>query len=100
MLRVTLLMTRGSGGEEHREHSVSYIDPQKIDTITVCNSIKRSLQKIPDSARSVIRYIDVMRGYRLLYVEEKAEILARMRTRAMLGEDPDEPDYGLELKDE
>ncbi len=98
MLSATLVMIRvphpGGKFEQHDlESVVGYLDHQRVDTVIPITAKRRAAQGIPDTVKSVIRYTDVVSGYRLLYVEEEASVIARAKFRLDHGEDPLAPDY-------
>jgi len=71
-----------------------FIDPAKVDTFTEISEARRKEQAIPGKANTIIRYVDHLSGYRLIFVEDTAQQLARAMWRLEHGEDPQTPDYG------
>jgi len=97
MLPIRLVMTRtplqNGAFHEQLDNAAVYIDHIKVDTVTEISDGRRREQAIPGRANSVIRYVDHQVGYRLIYAEETAAQIARMRFRLMHGEDPQTPDF-------
>ncbi len=97
MLPVRHIMTRvplqNGTFNEMIDRTAAYLDPARVDTITAISDERRKTQGIPALAQTVIRYVDVQCGYRLIYVEDAAEELARLMFRLSRGEDPRSPDY-------
>lgn len=94
MIPVTLLMVRVDtvkGIEQSRFHKLQYLAPERIDTISEIDEHERKAQHLPDECCSMIRYVDTLHGYRLLFVAQVAGDVAQARMRAMRGEDPDTP---------
>lgn len=97
MIKVHLLMTRipvPQGLEQQNMDVRAHIDPRRIDTLTEVTAAMREQQHLPPAVRTVIRYDDVRVGYRLMYVGEPADDVARARRRELNGEDSGDPDFG------
>lgn len=98
MIPCTLILVRvpnATGIDEirHPEPVRCWIDPGRVDTITEIGDAYRKRENLPAAVAAVVRYFDPQRAFRLFYVEDSAEDLARMRWRALAGEDPTSPDY-------
>lgn len=98
MIQVRLLVVRfqtPQGIQQENMDVTCYINPARIDTVTCLEQVEtRKQQHLPDAVRSVIRYDDPTKGYRLMYVAQTAYEVARARRREILGEDSDTTDFG------
>jgi hypothetical protein len=70
-----------------------YIRHGAVDTVTPVDSQRRTMDELPDNVRAVIRYLDGMSGYRLMYVANTAQEIAVAVRREYRGEDSDGPDF-------
>lgn len=82
---VTIALPTQNGMENVPCSLTSFISPHRIDTISEVTDA------MPGGANAVIRYDDVRMGYRMLYVKENAEELAKARRHEMNGLDSDDP---------
>jgi hypothetical protein len=78
---------------------VAWVSPEGIDTVTTLDDKNREALRLGPEVRSVVRYDDKAVGFRLFFVEERAEYVARQRMRAMIGEDPTTPDFSAAFRD-
>lgn len=95
MIKVNVLVIRvpsERGLDQTFYDEVAYLQPYKIDTMTVVDG-QHEKHHVPQKARTLIRYMDVLKGYRLIYVAEPAEVLDRQVSRELRGEGP--PEYDL-----
>lgn len=77
--------------------SEAWVCPGRIDTVTPVTQPKQ--HQCPPGAKAVIRYLCPVNGFRLYFVAEDARTVARMRMRALQGEDPTSPDFGGDMPD-
>lgn len=90
MIPVRVLVTRvpsNDGLQQFNSDLRAYIDPRRVDTVTHVDASMRRQDHLPDRVRAVIRYDDARQGFRLLYVEEDAEDVARGVKMLLRGED-------------
>lgn len=99
MLPIKHLLTRvplnNGAFQEMQDRTLVFIDPARVDTITAISDARRKEQSIPGLAQSIVRYVDHLSGYRLIYCEDSSQELARNMFRISHGEDPQQPDYAM-----
>lgn len=96
IVAVRIPTERGMGVDQLLD-AEAYICPGKIDTVTPVTNHEQ--HQVPKTAKSVIRYYDAVNGFRLMYVTETAQRVAKARRREMKGEDSDSIDFGDSLPD-
>lgn len=96
MISVTILATRFVQPDgminETRKRQVAFIAAERIDTVTAINA---GLEQAPPASLAGIRYDCRTHGYRLFYVAENAQEIAKARRRELHGEDSSSPDFGV-----
>ena len=99
MIPVTFLMARVPQANgaffEHRNHARTFLDSARVDTVTEVLPGQHKEHGLPEATRSIVRYVDSVTGYRLLFVAETADAVARLVFRDEHGEDPTQPDYAI-----
>jgi len=96
VIQVHLLLTRTltpTGTVDARFDVRTWVSVARVDTVTPLTAEGKRTEHLPDQCRSVIRYLDAINGYRLLYVGDDDQELARKVSRARRGEDPLAPDF-------
>mgnify|MGYP001183536968 CR=1 FL=1 len=97
MIPVHLLVTRvplqDGTFSQHLHDAECFISAQRIDTVSTVTDEGRKTDHLPDRVRSVLRYLDALSGYRLMYVAERADEISRMVMRSFRGDDPAGPDF-------
>lgn len=81
-----------------------YVDAGRIDSVTPLGPADFKdcgwTQEVQDRVRAVVRYHDVLTGYRYYWVSDDAKQVARARFRYLQnGEDPDSTDFGGDVPD-
>jgi hypothetical protein len=99
MILVRLLAVRvprsdGAFSETKLDKRV-WIDAGAVDTITELSTDDLVQQHLPMDARTGIRYRDAVTGYRLFFVADEPDHVARVRERLLRGEDPREPEFSF-----
>lgn len=96
MIKITILHTQipTRAGEDpvslHCDPYTSYIAAERVDTIT---DPRGQGAKVPQGCRSIVRYDCRLNGYRIFFVAEEAEALARARNKELYGQDSNGEDW-------
>lgn len=72
--------------------ATAYISPERIDTVSeVTPAARTDLPPSLHGARAVVRYMDPMVGFRLMFVQQTAKEVASLCHHYRMGADPDDP---------